>query len=100
MGGALLQQVNRDTQKFAMKCSSATVDGIEVDVFKDPITDDGKRSKAGRLDLVKVREYNGATHLQTVVLRDRAIAHPFTEMRTVFLNGESMAADTFEDVRL
>lgn len=97
MGGALLQQVNRDTQKFAMKCSSAIVDGVEVDVFKDPITDDGKRSKAGRLDLIKSREYDT---FHTVVLKDGALSNPWTAMRTVFLNGESMIEDTFENIRL
>jgi nicotinamide phosphoribosyltransferase len=53
MGGGLLQQVNRDTFKFAMKCSLVVVNGNEVDVFKDPVTDPGKRSKSGRLVLVK-----------------------------------------------
>lgn len=52
MGGALLQKVDRDTQRFAFKCSEATVDGRSVKVFKDPVTDPGKRSKAGRLSLV------------------------------------------------
>jgi nicotinamide phosphoribosyltransferase len=51
MGGALLQQVDRDTQKFAMKCSSALVNGEWVDVQKDPATDPGKKSKAGRVQL-------------------------------------------------
>ena len=51
MGGALLQIVNRDTQKFAMKCSSARVNGKWIDVQKDPITDSGKKSKAGRVTL-------------------------------------------------
>jgi len=54
MGGALLQQVDRDTQKFAMKCSSAFIVGKGwVDVQKDPITDSGKKSKAGRVTLWK-----------------------------------------------
>jgi nicotinamide phosphoribosyltransferase len=52
MGGALLQQVNRDTQKFAFKCSQATVNGKSIDVFKDPVTDHGKRSKRGKMQLV------------------------------------------------
>ncbi len=47
MGGALLQKVDRDTFKFAMKCSGAIIDGKEVDVYKDPITDKGKVSKKG-----------------------------------------------------
>jgi nicotinamide phosphoribosyltransferase len=53
MGGALLQKLNRDTQKFAYKCSEAKVNGQVVRVFKDPATDSGKRSKAGRLSLVR-----------------------------------------------
>jgi nicotinamide phosphoribosyltransferase len=51
MGGALLQIVDRDTQKFAMKCSAAEVNGKWIDVVKDPVTDPGKKSKAGRVTL-------------------------------------------------
>jgi nicotinamide phosphoribosyltransferase len=53
MGGALLQKLNRDTQKFAMKCSEVTVAGQTIPVYKDPITDPGKSSKKGRLSLIK-----------------------------------------------
>jgi nicotinamide phosphoribosyltransferase len=54
MGGGLLQHVNRDTQRFAMKCSWVGFeDGTSRNVFKDPATDPEKRSKAGRLDLVR-----------------------------------------------
>lgn len=56
MGGALLQQVNRDTQKWAMKASWALIGGREIDVFKDPITDTGKRSKKGQLMLYQNRD--------------------------------------------
>jgi nicotinamide phosphoribosyltransferase len=54
MGGGLLQQLDRDTQKFAFKCSAALRGGAWVDVRKAPVTDPGKGSKAGRLALVKV----------------------------------------------
>jgi nicotinamide phosphoribosyltransferase len=52
MGGGLLQKLDRDTQRFAFKCSEAVVDGKAVKVFKDPKTDPEKRSKAGRMSLV------------------------------------------------
>jgi len=52
-GGALLQTVNRDDQRFAMKCSAVKVNGAWLDVFKDPAGDAGKRSKAGRLTLLE-----------------------------------------------
>ena len=51
MGGGLLQQVNRDTQRFAMKASAIKVNGEWRDIQKNPATDPGKKSKAGRLAL-------------------------------------------------
>ncbi len=53
MGGAMLQHHNRDTYGWAMKCSYTEVDGIGIDVYKDPITDSGKKSKKGIQALIK-----------------------------------------------
>ena len=88
-GGALLQMVNRDDQKFAMKCSAALVNGKWVDVFKDPITDKGKRSKKGRVTLYKVVDgfYSGRD-------LDEADA-----LETVFENGKLVKEYTFDEVR-
>jgi len=47
-GGDLMQNVNRDTCKFAIKCSAIKVNGEWRDVYKDPITDQGKKSLRGR----------------------------------------------------
>lgn len=55
-GGALLQIVNRDDLKFAMKCSAIRVDNVWRDVYKDPITDPGKKSKRGRVTLFKMKD--------------------------------------------
>lgn len=52
MGGALLQIVNRDDQKFAMKASAARIYGEWIDVYKDPITDPSKKSMKGRFSVV------------------------------------------------
>lgn len=91
MGGALLQKLDRDTQKFAYKCSSATVDGEDRDVFKDPITDIGKRSKGGKLDLI--RSCGG--DYQTVKDQD----HFQSVMRTVFVDGTILVSDSLEEIR-
>jgi nicotinamide phosphoribosyltransferase len=53
MGGALLQQINRDTLKFALKCSAIDINGQWHDVYKQPVTDPGKDSRAGRFVLQK-----------------------------------------------
>lgn len=49
MGGGLLQKVNRDTQRFAFKCSAQLRDGVWYDVSKNPL-DPTKKSKSGRFD--------------------------------------------------
>jgi nicotinamide phosphoribosyltransferase len=95
MGGALLQQLNRDTQKFAMKCSAARIDGKWVDVYKDPVTDPGKVSKKGRLDLIRdgtTREY------LTYPVGATAAVQP-SELVEVFRNGELLKEWTLSEVR-
>lgn len=95
MGGALLQHMNRDTQKFAMKCSAARIDGEWVPVFKDPVTDPGKASKKGRLDLIRdgvTREY------LTYSLEDARSSEP-SELVEVFRNGVLTKEWTLEQVR-
>jgi nicotinamide phosphoribosyltransferase len=96
MGGQLLQVLNRDTLKFAMKCSSITVDGKQRHVFKNPITDHKKASKAGRLDLVK-RD----NKFETVEIpKENKISYDnFSEMQTVYENGTVLIDDTFDNIR-
>jgi nicotinamide phosphoribosyltransferase len=96
MGGALLQHLNRDTQKFAMKCSAAKIDGRWVDVYKDPVTDPGKASKRGRLDLVRdgtTREY------LTYPVDAKAPSPQPSELVEVFRNGAVLKEWTFAEVR-
>ncbi len=50
-GGYLMQQLDRDTHKMAIKaCAIELEDGTVRDVYKDPITDQGKTSKRGIQD--------------------------------------------------
>jgi nicotinamide phosphoribosyltransferase len=100
MGGALLQKIDRDTERFALKCSSAVINGREVDVEKSPIeldalgniTSSFKKSKAGRLKLVKI---NGI--FKTVSLHEHA--ELADELHTVFENGDLINTISFEQVR-
>ena len=95
MGGALLQKVDRDTQKFAFKCSSITINGEEAEVRKNPIeinekgerVQSFKKSKAGRLKLVDGK---------TVEHSHDEVGDELVE---VFLNGKVMKEWTFEEVR-
>lgn len=90
MGGALLQQLNRDTQKFAMKCSEVTVNGQPRPVAKNPVTDPGKKSKTGRLELYRK---NGKYITSDAVLDAEKV------LRTVYDTGELLIDDTLTDIR-
>ena len=103
-GGALLQIVNRDDQKFAMKCSAALVDGKWVDVFKDPITDKGKRSKKGKLKLGKTlleqrKDGTQDIHYFTVQANEPDFDKITDVLEVVFENGVLVRDMTFDEVR-
>jgi nicotinamide phosphoribosyltransferase len=91
MGGALLQQMNRDTQRFAFKASSVTVNGYVRDVYKSPVTDNGKRSKKGKLKLIR----NAEGVLETVNIHDEG----FDVLQTVWENGRLLVDPSFSDIR-
>jgi nicotinamide phosphoribosyltransferase len=96
IGGSLLQKINRDTLKFAYKCSAVVVNGELRDVYKQPITDSGKNSKKGRLDLIL--DENG--EYKTVRLKDaETLAAENSRMQTVFENGAVLIDDNLEAIR-
>lgn len=96
IGGALLQKIDRDTMKFAYKCSAIVRDGKLVDVYKEPITDKGKNSKRGRLDLIK--DENG--DYKTVQLESiEQISAENSQLNTVFENGKVLVDDNLEAIR-
>lgn len=93
MGGALLQGVNRDTMSFAMKASEICINGVWTDVFKDPITDSGKRSKKGRLALI-IHEGEYATVRNVGDVRYPGV----NRLNTVFEDGEVLSAPSWTEI--
>ena len=93
MGGKLLQAIDRDTQRFAFKCSAALLDDTWVDVYKDPVDDHGKVSKKGRLELIK--DENGK--YQTIP--ESELNGRESQLVPVFENGVLLKDYTFEEVR-
>lgn len=93
MGGALLQKINRDTQRFAFKSSyQERLENGEVvgyNIFKDPI-DGSKKSKKGRLMAAKTNDGHIRTLEQNPYLTDL--------LEIVFANGKIIKEYTFEEV--
>lgn len=94
MGGALLQQLNRDTFKYADKACMAIVNGKVVHVYKDPATDPGKRSKSGDLDLVKYG--HGWTTVDRLTFDNGSVP---SELQLVYRNGETFNHQTLTEIR-
>lgn len=93
-GGGLLQKLNRDTCKFAFKCSSVTVNGVERDVWKEPVGDSGKNSKRGKLALVRTCE-----GIKTVQEKDLGDIKLPNELVEVFRDGKTLKEYSFDEVR-
>jgi len=96
MGGALLQHMDRDTMQWAMKCSAMKINGVWKDVYKDPVGDSSKKSKRGRLALVKQKE-GWRTVDEGWILPGTDIEK--NELVTVFEDGKLVREYTFEEVR-
>ena len=97
MGGELLQTSNRDTNKWAMKCSAAQIEGDWRDVFKDPITDKGKASFKGRMSLFRSRLTSEYKTLR--IDQDPIDSEWVDQMVDVFENGELLVEYSMQEVR-
>lgn len=101
-GGALLQKLDRDTMKFAQKaCAKMVVnaDGSTrwIGIAKDPVTDQGKKSKEGFLTLIR-NSQTGETKVIDLVREE--IADGWTDvMKIVYANGRLYNETTLAEVR-
>lgn len=91
-GGALLQKLDRDTQKFAFKCSAIQRSGEWYDVYKNPLFG-GKESKRGLLCLIKQYDKYITTNDTNALLRQNNL------LETAFENGLIRRTQTFADIR-
>jgi nicotinamide phosphoribosyltransferase len=94
MGGALLQQLNRDTLRFALKCSAIDIGGQWHDVYKQPVTDPGKDSRAGRFVLLKE-----GNEFRTVNQEPGGTVQGTDQLETVLENGVLRREQTLEEIR-
>jgi nicotinamide phosphoribosyltransferase len=101
MGGALLQHMNRDTLKFAMKASNVVIDGEDREVFKQPATDFAKSSKKGRQMLFEcVNTPTYITRPQNTRVNGCIDGLAYLEaLETVYKNGTMYRTQSLADIR-
>jgi nicotinamide phosphoribosyltransferase len=95
MGGGLLQEVNRDTQKMACKASLIRVNGQYREIYKDPVTDPGKASRGGKLDLI--RGVNG--QFETVAIPPGLAQASDSQLITFYETGKCLVDQTVSEIR-
>jgi len=95
MGGGLLQQLDRDSLRFAMKCSAIKVNGEYRDVYKNPVTDTGKASKKGILALVYNKEQGKVETIRKIDVGKEEN----NLLRTVYKNGKILVDEDLEEIR-
>jgi nicotinamide phosphoribosyltransferase len=93
MGGGLLQKIDRDTLKFAMKASAIIVDNKLIDINKRPILESFKTSKAGILSLVK------RDGIFKTINRNQLKADEIDFLIPVFENGKILKEWSFKEIR-
>lgn len=105
-GSYTYQYVTRDTFGFALKVTHGIIDGKEVAMFKDPITDRGshsagKKSQRGMCVVHKNGEGNDPATLSYTDGHTMAEADGDTanNLRLVFRNGELFIDEDFETIR-
>lgn len=111
-GGWLMQQHDRDTQGWAVKCSSIDVDEgspidngdgtasweefiVQRDVFKDPITAPNKKSKKGEITLY----YNKETKVYFTDKVGIDFESSYEVLEVVYENGKMVKEYTLAEAR-
>jgi nicotinamide phosphoribosyltransferase len=98
MGGGLLGKPQRDDQKFAMKASAICINGEWKDIFKDPITDQGKTSKRGRVELWQSNKEFRTSVIKPNEWTDAGVGWT-PALKTVFENGKLVTEYSFQEIR-
>ena len=96
-GGGLLQDCNRDTQRFALKSSWAEINGTIVPISKKPLTDPTKISKSGMLKLICLDKQK---HEYKTILNNQKEYNNGTDdiLRPVFENGHVLIKEKWIDI--
>lgn len=97
-GGGLVQKLNRDTIRFAIKSAQQQRNGVWIPTEKKT-SDKTKCSKSGDLKLVLMTNDDGVEEYQTIN-QDHPLFHDLEDqLIPVYRNGELLVAYTLEEVR-
>jgi nicotinamide phosphoribosyltransferase len=94
VGSYSYQMISRDTFGFAMKATSAVINGERRALFKNPKTDSAKKSACGLLQVL--RNEDGEFYLNDNCTEQE---EEQSELQTVYYGGIVTRASTLNDIR-
>jgi nicotinamide phosphoribosyltransferase len=94
VGGILLQSHTRDEFGFSLKATSVVRNGERFEIFKDPVTDPGKKSKRGLMALYRDAKGFYYTKDQCTPLEEQEGC-----LWTVFEDGKILKETNIDEIR-
>lgn len=95
IGSYTYQYMTRDSMGHAMKATWGVVDGVEREIFKDPVTDKGGVKKSAK-GLLRVELVDGEYVLYDQQTPDQEAQG---ELKTIFHNGKQSNLTTWKEIR-
>lgn len=96
-GGLIIEDLNRDRHRFAIKPSVGMINGVETNFMKRPVTDMTKQSKPGHLKVIKT--HTGRYQTISSATSSAGMFNGYVdELRTIYDHG-NFYPEKFEDVR-
>lgn len=106
IGSYTYQYNTRDTFGFALKSTLCVINGVEMQIFKDPKTDSGiKKSQKGKVVVYRepatgeIRFKDGFSLDESIYVRVGDKNVDLDMMREVFRNGKLLIDENFSDIR-
>jgi len=96
-GSFSMQYVTRDTWGIAIKCVAQQRGGKLIEIFKDPITDDGTKKSAKGLTIV-LKDENGDYYLKDQASLEEVNSKE-NELKVIFQDGKFYNQTTLTEIR-
>jgi len=98
IGSYTYQYNTRDTFGFALKSTYARIDGQELNLFKNPVTDSGiKKSQSGMVSVLNTEQ--GIVYTDRLIEEDRNTFEGVDLLEDVFVDGVLEREQTLADIR-
>ena len=99
VGGYSYQYVTRDTFGFALKTTYGVVDGKEILLFKDPITDSGEKKSQKGMVIVTYDKDGNLVYVDELTADTKQKMHSVDLLKPLFKDGKLLRETSLAEIR-